>query len=338
MLLLLRFRSQAELARQTGGEGPDGLQHFLHDSPWDEEAVRAALQRRVAWEARGGGALRLIIDDTVVERRGPEIEGLGIHHGGGGLVKGLCAVTACVLVGGLRLAFAALGYRPQGNCPRGEFRSKVELAEEVLKQARVLGRSVTVLLDSWYACKRVLNRIQLCGWRYVAALKANRIVIINGRKTRARHLAKGPRAYVSVRLSRRRRVRAAKVVAHLPGVGTVALFVTKVDGGVKYLVSNDLSLIPAAAVREYAARWEIETFHRDVKQHLGFGELWMRSWRAVQRHWTLCLLAHNTLQLWNAGLPARRRQRTCGEMARALRRAVPLPLLQRRLRFIAEAA
>jgi len=76
------------------------------------------------------------------------------------------------------------------------------------------------------------------------------------------------------------------------------------------------------AVREYAARWGIETMRRDLKQHLGFGELWMRSWLAVQRHWTLCLACYNALKLWNASLPSRQRVKTVEAMTRKLRRQI----------------
>ncbi|MCX7805367.1 MAG: transposase [Planctomycetota bacterium] len=340
LLLLVRFRSQAELARQIAGAGPDGLHHFMHDAPWDDDGVRDAMQEDVARVARRFAGVKLIIDDTPVKREGPRIEGIGIHHGAKGLMKGLCAVTACVLAGSLRLAFAAIGYRREKDCPRGGFRSKVELAVEVLKRARAvgLGPSVTVLVDSWYACRRLLNMIQLYGWRYVAALRENRVVIVGGCKMRVSDLAKARRAYVTVRLSAKRVVRAAKVDACLPGVGPVALFVTGTRKGKKYLVSNDPDLDARAAVLEYDKRFGIETWHRDVKQHLGFGELWTRSWRAVQRHWTLCLVAHNALQMWNASLPHRSRQQTCGGMARALRRAVAIRPLRECLRPLARAA
>lgn len=323
LVLLLRFRSVSELARHLAGGAVDALHHFLHDSPWDAQAAQRAEQERLARLARRDGRpIRLIIDDTPVERAGKKIEGLGVHHSAKGLVRGLCAVTAVVRLGGLVLAWAVRGYRAKRGCPAGEFRSKVDLAEEILSGATALGPDVTVLLDAWYTCKRILNRVTRQGWRYVAALKSNRLLVLDGRKTPVRHLAKGPREYRTVRLSRRRKVRVARRLAVLPGVGQVAVFITKTGRKTKFLVSNDLELSAAAAVRLYAERWSIETFHREVKQHLGFGELWVRSWRAVQRHWTLAAAAYNALKLWNAARPARERQRTFGQIIRSFRRLI----------------
>jgi len=324
LILLIRFRSVCEIGRRMAEGAVDALHHFIHDSPWNVEKVEHEQQREIAHHAgKAGETVRLVIDDTPIERGGPHIEGLGVHHSAKGLVKGLCAVTAIVSVAGRIWNWAVRGYRPKRTCAKDEFRSKVDLAVEILKGAVTLGSNVMVLMDSWYACKRILNRIATQGWRYVAAIKSNRRLYVDNRSTTARHLAKGPRDYRTVRLSKRQKVCVARRVAELPGVGLVAVFITKTKGKVKFLVSNDLSLSPEEAVRLYAERFCIETFHRDVKQHLGFGELWMRSWRAVQRHWTLCSLAYNALQNWDAS--QRPRRRTFGAIIRAFREEFPLP-------------
>lgn len=339
LVLLVRFRSVSELARRMGEQAVDALHHFLHDSPWSEGWAVWQQYATIAERVRATGErIRLILDDTPVERAGPHIEGLGIHHSAKGLIRGQCAVTAVVKAGALTLAWAVRGYVPKGACGPGEFQSKVELALAILWPAQALGEGVTVLLDSWYACKKILNRIAGYGWRYVAAIKCNRVVWVGNRKTNVRHLAKGPRQYERVKLSRRRTVWVAKCRVMLPGIGAVALFITKLDGGVKFLVSNDLELAPADAVREYAVRFSIETFHRDLKQHLGFGELWCRSWRAVQRHWILCQAAYNALQFWNASRPPRCRCKTFGQTVRAFRAAVREDDAVRWCRRYAEAA
>jgi len=323
LIQLVRFRSVSEIGRRMAGGAVDALHHFIHDSPWEIKSMESAQQCGILRRAGGNGnKVYLAIDDTPVERCGPHIEGLGVHHSARGLVRGLCAVTAVVNVAGRIWCWAVRGYRPKRTCEKGEFRSKVDLAVEILESAVALGSGVTVLMDSWYACRRILNRVAIQGWRYVAAVKTNRRLYVDDRLTTVRNLAKGKRKYFTVRLSKKRKVHVAGRIAELPGVGPVAVFITKTKGKTKFLISNDLSLSPEAAVRLYAERFRIETFHRDVKQHLGFGELWVRSWQAVQKHWTLCSLAYNTLQNWNAF--QRSRQRTFGAVIRAFRDKFPL--------------
>lgn len=322
IILLSKFRSISEIARKVAGEQIDNLHHFLCKSPWQEHPVWAAHQQQVAQRASEQAHPVLIIDDTAIPREGNKIEGHGIHHSADGLVRGVCAVTAVVKLGRMVLTWCIMGYRPKRSCAPGEFKSKIDLALDLLAGARILGGSVTVLFDAWYACKRVLNTIAAQGWRYVAAIKTNRGIVLGGRKTLVRHLAKGPRRYVTVQLSKQRKVRVAKTVIALPGVGQVALFITKTAAGGLFLISNDLTLSPTQAVKLYAQRFAIETFHRDMKQYLGLGELWMRSWHGSQRHWLLCAVAYNTLQFWNIAQPRCRRKATFGQIVRSVRNTV----------------
>jgi len=50
-------------------------------------------------------------------------------------------------------------------------------------------------------------------------------------------------------------------------------------------------------VQRYRARWAIETFFRDIKQHLGLGRLKGRTVEHAQRHVALALMAYVCLEL-----------------------------------------
>lgn len=319
LIILVRFRAIAEIARCTYGGAVDTAQHFIHDSPWSPSILQEEMQKELA--ARfSGKSLYLIIDDTPVKRDGKYIEGLGVHHGPDGLAKGLCSVTSVIRIDKRTFAWAVVGYRPKKTAPPGEFKTKIEIAHDILESAAILGENVTVLFDSWYSCETLFNYISENSWRYVAAIKSNRVIYIGNRRHSASNLAKGPRKYRRVRLSKKRTVYAAKCIVSLKGIENVALFITKIGGNTKFLISNDLALSEEEAVRMYAERFAIETFHRDIKQHLGFGELWMRSWQGVQKHWTLCMAAYNSLNDWNTALPARSRGKTFGQVIRYFRR------------------
>lgn len=136
-VLLVRSRSVSELARRMGEQAVDALHHFLDDSPWSEGWAAWQQYATIAERVRARGErMRLILDDTPVERAGPHIEGLGIHHSAKGLIRGQCAVTAVVKAGALTLAWAVRGYVPQGACGHDEFQSKVELALAILWSAQ----------------------------------------------------------------------------------------------------------------------------------------------------------------------------------------------------------
>lgn len=299
ILWMIKFRSIREIAMTYGGGQIDRLHQFMTGSARKIVRLRETLQQEVVRQVREAKAL-LILDDTPCPREGKHIEGIGIHHGSNGLVKGLCAVTAIIKVGARRFCWAIRGYRPKSSCAPGEFRSKIKLAIEILVEAaEAFGQgTLTVLMDSWYACAPILHPIMEYGWTFVAAVKQNRLVKADGKKRAVRHLAKGLR-FKTVRLSKTKRFRIAKRLVHLPKVGTVLLFICKDRNGVRFFVSNNLSLTEWEMARLYAQRWGIETFHREVKQFLGFGELFMRSWTGVQTHWTLVGIAYNMIVVSN---------------------------------------
>jgi hypothetical protein len=321
LLWIIRFRSLREIAARFDANRLDRLQHFLSCSTLCARDLQHQGQRSLARQAPGQAAPLLVLDDTPCARNGKAIEGLGLHHSAKGLVRGWCAVTAMLKLGSQRFLWAVRAYRPKKNCPRGQFRSKIELAVEIVREAReqFAGGGLTVLMDSWYACARLLGAIQEAGWTYVAAVRSNRLVRLPGRrgKTSVRSLAKSRNGWRSVRAGKKRRYRVRRVRAWLPQVGEVLVFVVQNAIEVRCFVTNDLSLSEAEMVRLYGQRFWIETLHRELKQHLGFGELFVRKWAAAERHWTLAGLAYNVVVLWNG-----KRRRSFRAMLRAFRDAV----------------
>lgn len=318
LIWLIKFRSIRTIAGHFGGGDTDGLGHFIRHATDRPAQMAEASQDFVAERVRGED-VSLIIDDTTCRRDGKKIEGIGTHHSGDGLIKGLCAVTAVVCAARKTWAWDVVGYVSRKSVSADVFRSKIEIALSIINSAkRKLGRSVTVLMDSWYSCEQILNTIALANWLYVAAIKVNRNVIVNGRKTPVRNLAKGPRDYQTVRLSKRRVFRVAKKIVLLPKVGMVALFICKHREHTRFFISNDLGLKPRQMVLRYDERFEIEFFHRDIKQHLGFGELFVRSRHCAQKHWTLVAVAYNLVLLMSPGTDARSFRRKVERLRRHL--------------------
>lgn len=306
LIWIVKFRSIREIAKQFGARQTDRLHHLLSCAPLNTEALQQSAQEDLARQAAGPSSA-IVLDDTVDERKGKAIEGLGWHHSANGLVQGLCAVTAMLLNGPRRLLFAVRGYRTRKSCPdKRDFRSKVSLALNIPGEAqRYFGAgTLTVLMDCWYACAPILNFIKLAHWTFVSRLRSNRIVYVNGQKRKLRHLAKGRRrgAFRTLKLSRGRRLRFTVLEVELPQVGTVQLALCRIGQGPwHFLVTNDLGMNGRQMVLWYLKRSWIETVHREIKQHLGFGETFARRWVATQRHWTWVAAAYNLITLSPAG-------------------------------------
>jgi SRSO17 transposase len=316
---MVRFRSIQRISDQFGLGKVDALHHFLHDGAWDENDLIRQSQKAVIKSIPTGSRALLVIDDTPIQRHGKKIEGAGVHHGPRGLLWGQCAVTALLRSGSTNLLWDVKGYRTRKACAPEEFKSKIDLAQEIIRDAQGFGRSLTVVMDSWYTCARILNTINDLHWTFVAALKSNRLVVLDQHKTRVTNLAKGPHVYEKVRLPNGRTVLATEKVVSLPKFGPVKVVIGKERDDRRFMITNDLGLSAAEVVRIYAQRVWIDTTHENVKQHLGLGELHVRSWTAAQRHWALVLVAHNALVLWDVKRRGRRERHTFGEIIRDFR-------------------
>lgn len=297
LIRIIKFRSIKRIAEEFGRKDTDGLQHFIRHSAQASEAMQEASREYVRRSAADKDVV-LIIDDTPVARNGKHIEGMGIHHSAKGLIKGLCAVTAVVIAGGKKMAWAIEAYYPKSCCPKDVFESKVDLAIRIIDRAgELLNQPVTVLMDSWYACAPVLVRITQANWKFVAAVKQNRKIVVDGKMSCVRNLAKGPRDYITIRLSKKYVMQVAKRKVVLPKVGVVVLLICKHGRETRFFISNFLEMSARNLVKLYRQRFEIEFFHKDIKQYLGFGEMFTRSHHCIQKHWTLVLVAYNAVAL-----------------------------------------
>lgn len=297
LIWLVKFRSISTIAARFGRGDADGLHHFTRNLSNHGRRMTTASQDFIAGKIRLEEK-RLILDDTAISRNGKKIEGIGWHHSAKGIIQGLCAVTAVVRAAGTTWAWDIVAYHSRKTVPVESFRSKIDIALEIIRTAReALGSQVTVLMDTWYSCCEVLNLIGNSGWRFVAAIKSNRNVIVGGKKITVRDLAKAPQEYHTIHLSKKKTFRTAKLIVQLPKVGVVVLFISWQHKTPRFFISNDLDLSPRQMTMLYDERFKIEFFHKDIKQHLGFGELFVRSRHCVQTHWTLVAVAYNLVNL-----------------------------------------
>jgi len=298
LIYLIKFRSIQEIAAHFAQGNTDGLHHFIQKAAGVVSKLPELLTTFCQAQVKDLKNAVLILDDTLAPRTGKQIESLGLHHSAKGLQKGLCAVTALIKAGTLNFVFAIRGYCPKKVSQPGTFKSKVALALEILEEAFLcFPRGLTVVMDTWYGCAPILNPIQEAGWIFLAALKQNRYVYLNRGKIAVHLLAKRRLSYQRVRVSKKKRFWTASQIVWLPQVGRVKLFITRLGNEHRFFVTNALDMTESEMARIYAQRFAIEIFHKDIKQHLGFGEMFMRSWTGVQTHWTILGIAYNLVAL-----------------------------------------
>ena len=343
-------------ALYPGGCDQTTLNHFLTQAPWSVETV-GARSRELA--GRFLARLRpkrvwLSLDDCVTPKPyGHRMQGGGYHYSTSAKhpVWGHDMVAALVSVKRWAFGWAATLYRQRRECPRGEFRSKVQMAEAYIRQfAAPGGASVTVLGDAWYFFHRLVEATRERGFDWIFGCKGNRRLRHAGRVVRASALAKRlpPDQFRRITIHERHFVVASRVVT-FPKIGPgQVVFYLEVRGASKRIrrrqlrqvATNRCDWTPRTVLVGYMQRQRIENFFKDTKEHSGFGGLSTAQGRGHPK--TLgpgCLRPH---ALAIAGVPDgsphhRPDHRACrrpytggghevGAPSRTLRRSLALPL------------
>ena len=142
-----------------------------------------------------------------------------------------------------------------------------------------------VLFDGWYSSLKNLKALRDYGWRWLTRLKSNRLV--------------NPDDTGNVPLSGVEIPPEGRVV-HLKGYGFIRVFRTVAPNGdaehSQYWATDDLSMSEADRQELEIQGWQIETYHRGIKQCCGIERAQVRKADAQKRHLLLALRAFLRLE------------------------------------------
>ncbi|MBW4450252.1 MAG: transposase [Spirirestis rafaelensis WJT71-NPBG6] len=224
----------------------------------------------------------VIFDDTVIDKRySEEIELARRQYSGNehDVLRGIGLVN-CVYVNPETGQFWVIDYRIYD--PDGDGKSKLDHVQEML-QALVYQKLLpfsTVLMDSWYATKKLMQYIDTLGKYYYCPLKKNRLVDDSG----------GIEDYKKIEFLAwaKTELDFGKIIKikSFPKDKKVKLFrVTVSTDKTEYVVTNDLNQDSTDAVQQVCdIRWKIEEFHRELKQLTGLEYCQCRKARIQRNH------------------------------------------------------
>ena len=249
---------------------------------------RTKLTPRILWEytkpfvslATG----YLLCDDTVLDHWYGEHIGLakwqysGTHHE---VVFGIGVTT--LLWTSNNNEHMPIDYRIYQKEDDGK--TKNEHFREMLTKAKERGlHPEAILMDSWYSVSDTLHLIKNYEWVFICGIHSNRTVATG--RGKANHC----------------KVRDVNIpeegrVLHLQKFGKVKIFrfVTK-TGKAEYFASNNLNLTTADMQKVYANRWQIEEYHRGLKQTVGIAKCQARTKRSQRTHIFCAILSFLALE------------------------------------------
>jgi hypothetical protein len=309
------------------------------------ETVAAYLVLWVIKPLLGGAArLTLAIDDTPTRRYGPHVQGAGVHHNpapgpaGSPYVYGHVFVVLGLLLthpawGVIALPLLARLYVREKDLPgidpkhRPEFRTKLELAVELLRWAKLwlglLGKPLWVVADGAYAKKEFLKPAAALGMTFVSRLRCDASlwslppVVPPDQRCPGR-----PRDYGTERISLAKRAgqrrgwtaeeftlygeRVTKryktfLATWKPAGGVIRVVLVDEPSGWRAYFCTDPSASVADILGMVADRFSLEITFRECKQVVGAGQQQVRFLWANIGTFHICLWTFTLTEAWAWG-------------------------------------
>jgi SRSO17 transposase len=276
------------------------LNKFLTEYDWDEDQLNrerlAFLQQTndTKWSSDGV----VIIDDTFTHKTGEKIPNVGkfYDHTIRGYIWGQNLVYA--LYADKKTTYP-LGFRLYEK----DAQRRVELAIELVDELIEIGvRRDTYLFDMSYCSQEFVTHLETYGKEWVSAVKSDARVMYGGERIRVDALVE--RIDTVPRTIDGETYHIWTQKREVSRLGEVKLLITKKESNnedeelsVKYIVSNKIDAPASHRIAYNAMRWRVETFFRDTKQDLGFGDCELRHAAGASRHWHLLMLAYSLLKL-----------------------------------------
>jgi len=295
------------------------LQYFFSESEWDIDALNAARLKIIQNQNTTRATIKgvMAIDDTAVPKpHAQKTEGASFQYCGclGREENANVAVASCFVSASKHFPVNFKSYIPIQGTPPENFKSKLDLAQELIEDAinKKLSFSA-VVFDAWYASTDLIEFIASKSLYLVAEVKLNRSIFFThpetkqGANLRADHIIPIIRQFLSHKLKpahikqadgSSKSVLTYTLKSRLKDCSTPLqiFFVfdkwsSHDDKDTHILVTNNLTLSAEDAIKTYLLRWGIEESFRELKDDFCFDQYQVRHQEQIQRHWIISFLA-----------------------------------------------
>jgi hypothetical protein len=279
------------------------VNRFFTEPRWNVERVVAEGKALLLSENETSQLLEYkLIDDTVCRKYGPGAEMVCYNHSSTmGTILSHDYVTSLYVSGDVCVSDGLKLYGSEKRCKEKgvEFKTKVQLACEIIDQYIPAAKRTVWLWDSWYTVYDVVTKCRAHGYDWIGEIKSNRVVFYKGTKYHLSELVEKLRSegrfedvFIAGEIYQSCRVR---VFTKKLGRVTIVIDV-KADTNDIHILCTDMKSTTREIVKHALERHHIEEFHKGAK-HLGLGEYRFRESEAALTHAHLVSLAYTLLDV-----------------------------------------
>ena len=230
----------------------------------------------------------LIFDDRVLDKRfSSKIELVRRQYSGNShrVLRGI-GLISCIYINPETGYYSVIDYRIYA--PDGDGHTKLERVADLLNDV-VFKKKIPVakvFMDSWYAAQKLMALIDNLGKIYYVPLKKNWLVDDTGGQKKYQPIEQ--LTWSELEQEQGKLIKINKFTRHKK----VKLFLVTVSANrTEYVATNDLTQSSTDEVKSQCKRrWEIEKFHREIKQLTGIESCQCRRGRILINHIACALL------------------------------------------------
>jgi len=294
------------------GVDQSSMNRFLNLSDWEPVQVKNVIlefldqDKRTATNDTG----ILILDDSILEKTKGKIEGVekfySVSEGGFVYAHNKVSLHYSDPVKDYPLDF--FFYLKEKSFREGrvssdfQFQTKTDLAVKLLEENAPRTKAQTLVFDSWYFGKKLVETAIRLGLDWVTRAKQNRYVKYNRKWLPLKQLIPRLQGETWKKIPFKARLDDAEtrfqymleLIVRMRRIGIVKLVVIKNkldDNDGIFLVSNNLNFNAKKIIRIYSKRWDIEVFYRSAKANLGLGKYMLRKLKGIIRYSYLVFFA-----------------------------------------------
>jgi SRSO17 transposase len=282
------------------------VNRLLTEYPWLKADFSDELKRLFSSHRIASSFSYFILDDTLLKKVGKHIQSAGVHfdHTKNAYIYGHQIVTSGYVFQSGFYPFLLELYTKEKQCEIENlvFKTKVEIAIEILEKAIAFHKPSLVLIDSWYCTQEIIRFLEENGIQYIIATKSNRLFTYRN-KTRKISEFTGKLQNITSFCKDEYQYQVKSILAHFEDFGEKRLvFMRRRKRGTKEyedwntLITNILDVKDETLILFYSNRFSIEGFHKEAKQYLGLGKSQLRKRRGVVKHLHLVAVAYCLLK------------------------------------------